>query len=132
MAGTVVAPVVAGLVVGAAFVVLFALHDFARESTVIIPEGSSVPENGSNFTPETIMVMIGINNTVVWVNQDTVPGSVRANDQSDPDFFTAASKPIFILPGDEFRYTFTQPGEFDYHSEPHPWKHGTVIVLPGK
>jgi hypothetical protein len=32
VAGTVVAPVVAGLVVGAAFVVLFALHDFARES----------------------------------------------------------------------------------------------------
>ena len=122
----------AGLVAGVAFVVLFALHDFARESTVIIPEGSSVPENGRNFTPETITVMIGVNNTVVWVNQDMVPGSVRANDQSDPDFFAAANKPIFLLPGDEFRYTFTRSGEFGYHSEPHPWKHGTVIVLPGK
>ena len=133
MAGAVVAPVVAGLVAGVAFVVLFALYEpKPAESTVIIPEGSSYSESGRNFTPETITVMIGVNSTVVWVNQDTVPGSVRANDQSDPDFFSAASKPIFILPGDEFGYTFTQSGEFDYRSEPHPWKHGTVIVLPGK
>lgn len=123
----------AGLVAGVAFIVLFALYEpEPAESTVIIPEGSSYSESGRNFTPETITVMIGVNNTVAWVNQDTVPSSVRANDQSDLGFFTAASKPIFILPGDEFRYTFTQPGEFDYHSEPHPWKHGTVIVLPGK
>ena len=123
----------AGLAAGVAFVMLFALYEPKPvESTVIIPEGSSYSESGKNFTPETITVMIGVNNTVVWVNQDTVPGSVIANDQGDPDFFNATNKPIFLLPGDEFRYTFTRSGEFDYHSEPHPWKHGTVIVLPEK
>jgi plastocyanin len=123
----------AGLVAGVAFIVLFALYEpEPAESTVIIPEGSSYSESGRNFTPETITVMIGVNNTVVWVNQDTVPGSVIANDQSDPDFFDATSKPDFLMPGDEFRHTFTLPGEFGYHSEPHPWMRGAVTVLPGR
>jgi plastocyanin len=132
VAGAVVAPVVAGLVVGAAFVVLFVLHDFARESTVIIPEGSSVPENGSNFTPQTLTVMVGVNNTVVWVNQDVVPSTVIADNEGDPDFFDATSKPDLLMQGEQFRYKFMRPGEFDYHSEPHPWMRGTVVVLPGR
>ena len=132
MAGT-IAPVIAGLVAGAAFVVLFALHDFgARESIVIIPEGSSFDGSGKNFTPETITVMIGVNNTVVWVNEDTVPSTVVASDSGDPDFFKATVEPDFLMPGDEFRYTFTLPGEFEYHSEPHPWKQGKIIVLPDR
>src|SRR5688500_9672431 len=111
MAGT-AAPVIAGLAAGVAFVVLFAMYanliPAKAMSIVIIPEGSSDSESGKNFTPETITVMIGVNNTVVWVNQDTVPGSVIASDHGDPEFFNATSEPDFLMPGDEFRYTFTQ------------------------
>ena len=112
---------------------MFALHDFGtRESIVVIPEGSSSGDGGLNFTPETITIMIGVNNTVVWINKDIVPGTVVASDNGDPDFFKATVEPDFLLPGDEFRHTFTRPGEFGYHSEPHPWMHGKIIVLPGR
>jgi FtsP/CotA-like multicopper oxidase with cupredoxin domain len=35
-----------------------------------------------------------------------------------------------IKPGQSYRFTFTEPGTFAYHTEPHPWMKGTVIVLP--
>lgn len=78
--------------------------------------------------------MIGGNNTVRWVNEDVTSGSVVANDKSDPDFYNATNNEegglkTLLDPGMTFEFTFTKPGEFGYHSEPHPHKHGTVIVL---
>jgi len=133
MAGTVVAPVVAGLFAGVAFVVLFALYEIEPgRSIVVIQDGSSVEESGKNFEPRIITVAIGINNTVAWINQDVVPSTVVADNNGDPDFFDATSEPDLLMQVEQFRHTFTRQGEFGYHSEPHPWMRGTVIVLPGR
>ena len=108
-----------------------------QTTIVIIPEGSSNPNSKHhNFEPATVTVVIGVNNTVRWINQDTVSSTVRADSGDDPDFLKATdekrnSERPFLMPGDAFEYTFTKVGEFGYHSEPHPWKKGTVIVLPG-
>lgn len=136
MAG-IVAPVSVGLAAGVALVVLFAMYANSiparTVSTVIIPEGSSFDSSGKNLTPETIKVMIGVNNTVAWVNRDVAVSSIVADDRGDQDFFDATSQPDFLLPGEEFRHAFMWPSEFGYHSEPHPWKQGAVIspYLPG-
>lgn len=114
----------AGLAAGVAFVLLFALYGIEpAKSIVVIQEGSSVEESGKNFEPRIITVVIGVNNTVAWINQDVVPNTVVADNNGEPDP---------LMQGEEFRYTFTRPGEFGYHSEPHPWMRGTVIVLPGR
>lgn len=101
---------------------------------VIIREDAALESSGRNFEPQIITVVIGINNTVRWINQDSVPSSVMAD--SDPDFINATTAPSgnpteesFLLPGESFQYTFTKPGEYGYHSVPHPYMKGTVIVL---
>lgn len=107
-------------------------------ASVEIPEGAALADTGKNFEPATIRVVIGNNNTVRWYNNDYAQSSVIADNDSDPGFFnathlggsngpTAASS---LYPGEIFEYTFNKVGTFGYHSEPHPWMQGTVIVLP--
>jgi plastocyanin len=105
-------------------------------STVIIPEDAqNAPNRG--FEPQVITVMIGINNTVRWVNQDSVPHGISTPDDNnaDIDFTNAVEKEKqqhpFLMPGeDSFQYTFNKPGRIDYHMVPHPQMKGAVIVLP--
>lgn len=137
MSEGVATPVVVGLVVGIAFVVSFSMlamtfqeqSSVSESSVVIIPEGSSLESSErNNFEPETITIVIGTNNTVTWINEDTVPASIRADNRSDPDFYDA-TQDRFLMPNETFAFTFTKPGTFGYHSEPGPWRQGTVEVL---
>jgi plastocyanin len=74
-----------------------------------------------SFSPNTITVVIGINNTVVWTNDGTVDHTVTANGGS----FLSGD----LAPGSNFTNTFTTPGTFAYHCSIHPIMKGTVIVL---
>src|SRR5262245_42754150 len=60
-----------------------------RTVTVIIPENGSAPE-GPHYVPSIIKVVIGVNNTVRWINHDSIPNSVVADNDSDPEFDNAA------------------------------------------
>ncbi len=91
------APVIAGLAIGIAFILVLSSpfvdptssskaripisrHDV---STVIIPKDASL--QGGDFEPEIIKVGIGINNTIRWVNEDTLPYTVVSDtDYKDP------------------------------------------------
>jgi plastocyanin len=105
-------------------------------TTVTIPQGAEDPTSGKNYEPQYIRVMIGINNTVKWINDDTTLSSVFADNQTDPNFFDAthqqtSEKILNVLKqGESFEYTFTKAGYFGYHGEPHPWMRGWVTVLP--
>lgn len=130
-------PIIIGLVVGIAFVVSFSMlaatfqeqSSISESPVVVIPEGSSLQSSErNNFEPETITVVIGVNNTVTWVNEDTVPVGVSADNRSDPDFFNATQSK-FLMPDETFAFTFGEPGTFGYHAEPGPWRQGTVRVL---
>lgn len=113
-------------------------------SIVTIPENASLESSGRNFEPSPIKVVIGVNNTVRWINQDLVMSSVVADESGDPDFVNATKilcenddeqncsvipGENMLLPGGIFEHTFTNPGVFDYYSVPHPQMRGTVIVL---
>ncbi|MHB1909024.1 MAG: DUF1404 family protein [Nitrososphaerales archaeon] len=73
------------------------------------------------YSPQNIIVVIGVNNTVVWVShsftQDTVT-SVNGSFDSGP-----------ISPGQMWSHTFTTPGTFEYSCIYHPWMKGSVKVL---
>ena len=58
-------------------------------STVVFVEGAAsgdAPNNG--IAPKVITVVIGVNNTVRWTNQDSIPHGfpIPDNDNIDPDF----------------------------------------------
>lgn len=111
-------------------------HKPPKVSIVGIPAGSSLATSGLNFEPKTIRVVIGVNNTVEWINKDNVPHTpVLDRDYIDPVSGNFSSlvqgqqvRGGYILPGQTFNFTFTQSGSYSYHGEPHPWMTGTVIV----
>lgn len=75
------------------------------------------------YSPESIRVVIGVNNTVTWVSHslgyDTIT-SVNGNFSSGQ-----------MAPGETFAYTFSQPGTYEYRCVYHPWMLGYVTVLSG-
>jgi hypothetical protein len=71
--------------------------------------------------PQTITVEIGVNSTIVWLNQDTTPHTVTSN--------TNAFSSGTLSPGSNFTMTFTVPGTYQYHCSIHLFMTGTVIVL---
>jgi plastocyanin len=87
----------------------------------IIPGAASY---ATGYDPDNITVVIGVNNTVVWTNNDNEPHTVTAVDGS----FNSGN----MNPGDTFTYTFTKPGTYTYTCTYHPWMHGYVTVIePG-
>jgi plastocyanin len=86
---------------------------------VTIPSGTG-SNSGLNFSPSTLKLVIGVNNTVTWTNDDSTKHSVTASDGS----FNAT-----LAPGTTFTHTFASAGTFDYHCIFHNFMKGTVTVL---
>ena len=92
----------------------------AAGPTVSVLPGSAA-DTGSNFySPSTITVVIGVNNTVTWANNDDAPHTVTATDGS----FNSGN----LNPGQTWSHTFNSPGTYTYYCSYHPWMKGTVIV----
>jgi nitrite reductase (NO-forming) len=87
---------------------------------VTIPAGAGTDTTSSGFSPATITVVIGVNNTVVWTNKDSAPHTVT----SSTKLFDSGN----LNTGDTFTYTFATPGTYQYGCSYHPWMKGTVIV----
>lgn len=89
--------------------------------TVAILNGAGADTNSPGYSPATITVMIGMNSTVTWVNQDSMPHTVTAND----GLFNSGN----LNPGQSYTYTFTLPGTYTYYCIYHSqWMKGEVIV----
>jgi plastocyanin len=95
----------------------------SSEAQVTIEPGSGSETGPLYFSPSSITVVIGVNNTVVWVNDDTSPHTVT----SDTGVFNSGN----LSPGQTFQFTFTQPGNYAYHCSYHPWMTGNVTVESG-
>ncbi|MGH2613343.1 MAG: cupredoxin domain-containing protein, partial [Rhabdochlamydiaceae bacterium] len=100
-------------------------------STVIIPKGSEEQSSGKNYEPQYLVVVLGVNNTVRWVNDALAANFIEADNQDDPIFgnFTHSSDST-IFPGKSSNFTFTRVGDFGYHGKVFPWLHGSVLALP--
>jgi len=92
--------------------------------TVVVkmPPGSGEQVEVS-YLPDQVTVVIGVNNTVMWVNDDSAPHTVTANDGS----FGSGN----IGAAGSYTYTFTTPGTYRYACIYHSWMVGTVIVKAG-
>src|SRR2546428_6062357 len=90
-------------------------------SHVTILKGAATDVNSQGYSPATVTVVIGVNNTVVWKNNDTVFHTVTATDGS----FNSGT----IFSGQTWGHTFNEPGSYSYYfCQYHPWMKGTVIV----
>ncbi len=91
--------------------------------SVIIVKGAVNSSNRQYFVPSTITVVIGVNNTVIWTNDDSVYHTVTSY-TGVPAFNSG-----LLNTGDSWNHTFTTPGTYQYHCTIHLFMDGTVIVI---
>ena len=105
---------------------------FATSYDIKMPTGSASPDapyfwqnEKSGLATGDINVILG--DTVVWKNADTAKHTVTSGTVEDgPDgIFGGAS---FLSPGQSYKFTFTETGQFPYYCLIHPWMTGTVFV----
>jgi len=94
--------------------------------SISIPNGAGAgPSGAPGFSPANVTVILGINNTVVWTNNDSAAHTVTS--ASTPAGVKAFDSGIFA-PDATFTETFTVPGTYEYYCTLHPWMAGIVVV----
>ena len=96
--------------------------DAVQAPAVIVdmPEGALFPacaDANDCFVPHTVTV--GAGTDVTWTNSDTVLHTV-----TEPGGLFDS----WLLPGEEFTFTFETPGTYVYGCTVHPWASGVVVV----
>jgi len=82
---------------------------------------TTVRISGFAFDPAELTVKQG--DTVVWVNEDSVPHTIKMG---------SAFESSQMGKGDSAEHTFTEtPGEYPYSCAIHPSMHGKIIVVAG-
>jgi len=94
-------------------------------TTVVIVAPNNSGATNLNFVPANVLLVIGVNNTIILKNADTADHTITANSGDSFHFDTGdisgetSSGPI----------TFTTPGTYPYHCQFHPsTMHGTITV----
>jgi plastocyanin len=96
-------------------------HSSDEATTIFIVAGASSPSNPTgHFAPSSVTLVIGVNNTVTWINEDYSIHTVTSN----AGVFDSG----LMNSGDRWSYTFSTPGVYSYHCAIHPYMIGTVIV----
>ena len=120
------------------------LHAQAQRSNqtiVMIPKGSANPEvDITNLTPKQWYdpreISIGVNDTIIWTNNDTEPHTVTSGTGGGLNSFLSNSKGkpdgLFdtglFSPGSITSIKFNQSGTYYYFCTIHPWMEGIVRV----
>lgn len=97
----------------------------STEVLVIIPPGIQDLANHVSFEPVNITVVIGVNNTIVWLNNDNEEHILESTS------WPSNGQPFqfYSLPGKTNAVTFTTAGTYTYFCEWHPiWMDGTITV----
>jgi plastocyanin len=109
------------LVVSAAFATTFHGNPPPSTNAVHVSIFPGAASYATGYSPDNITVVIGVNNTVIWTNNDNEPHTVTSSDGG----FDSGN----MNPGATFTHTFTTPGTYTYICTYHPWMHGYVTVM---
>ena len=108
----------------------FKLNNPTNTTTTLVPKVIIILPNGVgtdqslNFQPPIVTVVIGVNNTLEWVDQDPVPHTVTSLSGAPSPFDSKT-----LTKGDTFIFTFPVPGTYLYNCQFHPgYMRGTVTV----
>ena len=133
--------IVAGSLGGYVYVLPFLSPSHAAQGTgngpmtvIHIPPRSNYPPQGwsdilglnsSGFQPRAFTVVVGVNNTIEWINDDTIDHSVVALAvPQGASLFDSG----FFGHGAAYTVTLTVPGIYKYDCAWHPWLAGIITV----
>ena len=94
--------------------------------TISIPPGVGANQS-ETFEPATLTVVVGVNNTILWTQNDISPHTVTSL-QVPGGVGTFDSGPL--NKGQDFSVTLTVPGTYLYLCSYHSWMKGTIVVKP--
>jgi plastocyanin len=109
---------------------------YAASYDIIMPSGSASPDAPFFWQNEksgqaTGDIEIVVGDTVIWKNGDTAKHTITSGTVEDgPDGKFGGTD--FLVPGQFYKFTFTEKGRFPYFCLIHPWMTGVVTVTsPG-
>ncbi len=77
-----------------------------------------------NFSPVTITVVVGVNNTITWTNDDTVIHNVDFSTVPTGSTVAAGTTSPNMKNGQTYTITLTTPGTYTYACDYHAWMRG--------
>lgn len=95
-----------------------------------IVKGSSNQDQQQNFVPKKIQVQLGVDNLVMWTNQDDV-GHYVTPDKPHKDSYSGQFGSEVIMPGKKYTFLFTQEANIPYYCKVHPWMKGEIDIVHG-
>lgn len=107
-------------------VAVFAVGVGALAWRASAPPGPVVEVTIVNYAFSPDNVTIPVNTTVRWTNMDRVVHTVTFGHHGEEHAGEVDSGAMGHMAA--FVYTFTEPGVYAYHCDPHPYMTGTVIV----
>ncbi len=81
-----------------------------------------------NFTFRPAELEVTVGTTVEWINQEESASHTVTS--GTPDHPSGVFDSGRLRPGDSFRFTFNQPGTYEYFCSIHPRMRGRIIVKP--
>ena len=133
--------VIVGLAVGLGYYQMFylpeesakpsvseAILEPVKETIIEMIPGSAQPNQQDNFVPKLVNIQLGIDNHLIWENNDDVAHTVTPDHRAEDTYSGEFGSPGVILAGESYEFLFTEDHEINYHCEPHPWMTGIIIV----
>lgn len=93
------------------------------EQETLEPEEVFIEINSYSFDPDEITISAGT--TVTWLNQHTTGHRMVSGTSGHKDGVFDSG---MVYEGNNYSFTFEQPGEYDYYNNVHPFMTGKIIV----
>lgn len=90
--------------------------------------GAGNPDQKDNFVPKLINVQLGVDNRVIWTNDDSTPHTVTPDKPTKDSYSGEFDSPGVVKSGESYEFLFTEAAEIEYHCTPHPWMKGKIVV----
>jgi plastocyanin len=91
---------------------------------VSIYNGSANSANPPGYSPDSLTLVVGVNNTVTWTNNDSAHHTVTTTSAPTGGDFDSGN----MNGGVACTHTFTVPGTYQYDCTYHSWMKGTIVV----
>lgn len=83
--------------------------------------------NAPGYRPDTVTLVIGVNNTVAWTNIDSTGHTVTSTSAPSGASFDSGN----LNSGAKYTHTFAVPGTYQYKCSYHSQMTGTIVVKAG-
>lgn len=90
-----------------------------------ITKGAGSRSGAPGYAPDSITLVIGVNNTVTWTNDDSVAHTVTSSSAPNCGSFNSGN----LNSGQTWTHAFTVPGTYQYYCKYHSWMTGTIVVV---